>query len=240
MKTAGRVAAVVLLTALAGCASNRAGSTDVGAAAPVDLPGAQATASNERPTDWKKLQSWLALRGLEFSGDTVSIDRGAAGEVTIARTTEASDQSVLLSREFLAINARVKAMGAARDAVIADPSNADAFRALGEALRSKRQDDKALAAFATASRLAPESAPIRADLADAHNRVGELDAARAEYAAAIELDPAFAHAHARLAILDYYAGSDASAWRHLREAERLGATVPPQFVVLLSERTPEP
>ncbi len=238
MKTAAAVAGLALVGALCGCTTPGGDRSGELGAAPVEL--ASAPADDGRPTDWKKLQTWQATRGLEFTGDGVKIDPAGAREAGVAPGREASASSVARSAELLTINARTKAMGAARDAVLADPGNAQAYAALGRALITKRKDTMALDAYTTASRLAPNSAPIRAALADAHNRVGDRGAARAQYREALRLDPDDAKSHARLAILEYYAGDDTAAWRHTLEARRLGADVPPQFIALLTERTPQP
>ncbi|MFI4896497.1 MAG: tetratricopeptide repeat protein [Phycisphaerales bacterium JB059] len=242
-----RGAAIVLcgigVLGLGACQSSRVASVSepVGmqaGAAPVERTPSP-TGADGRPTEFKKLQTWLAVRGLSFSEDKVTIDEAGRAEVLAERRLPDSASSIVRSVELLAINARVRAIGAARDAVLADPGDAQAYRALGTALRTKRKDDRALAAFETAATLDPTSGAIQADQGDARNRVGDRAGAIEAYERAVALDPDDGESHARLAVLRYYTGDDSGAWSSLRAAERLGATVPPQFVVLLSERTPE-
>ena len=208
-------------------------------AGPVEIPVGADAPRDGRPTEFKKLQTWLNVQGLTFTGDGVEIDREAEALVRAERTLDTPEASLARSAELLEINAIVRAIGAARDAVLQDPDNPEAYHALGRALRAKRKDDKALDAFTTAARLDPGSALIQMDLGDARNRMGDLRGAISAYTRAVELDETRGHAHARLAVLHYYAGNDAAAWASLRRADRLGAVVPPQFRVLLAQRTPE-
>jgi len=242
-----RVSAIVLcglgLAALPACRSaqvvSKSSETPLlasGGTGPVEI---DQTESADRPTEFKKLQIWLAVRGLTFTGSGVEIDETGALEVTSQRRLASAEDSVTRSSELLATNARVKAIGAARDAVLVDPTDASAYHALGRALRNKRKNAMALDALTTAARLAPRSAEILADLADVRNRVGDLDGSIQSYRRSAELDGSVADTHVRLAVLSYYAGDDASAWASVHDAERLGASVPPQFRVLLAERTPE-
>ena len=94
-------------------------------------------------------------------------------------------------------------------------------------------------AFTTAARLNPDSPITQIELGDTRNRMGDLDGAIEAYTRATELDATRGRAHARLAVLHYYAGNDAAAWASLRRADKLGAVVPSQFRVLLAQRTPE-
>lgn len=242
-----RGAAIVLcgvgIAGLGACQSTQVASNAEPArietgAAPVEREPSPTDAAG-RPAEFKQLQTWLAVRGLTFTEDRVTIDEAGRAEVLAERRLPDSAASIVRSTELLAINARVRAIGAARDAVLADPGNAQAYRALGTALRTKRKDDKALAAFETSARLDPGSGAIQADLGDARNRVGDQAGAIEAYERAVAIDPRDGASHARLTVLRYYVGDDAGAWASLREAERLGANIPPQFVVLLSDRTPE-
>ncbi|MEZ6243744.1 MAG: hypothetical protein R3B57_11965 [Phycisphaerales bacterium] len=239
MKGMELLAGVALAAGLWGCAARRAPESYANGASPVSL-SREHEEEGGRPDDWEERQVWLARRGLEFTGDGVRIDEALARDLEYEPGPAASRERVSRSAEFLSHNAVIRAIGAARDAVLADRTNASAYAALGRALIAEREDDLALDAYKTASRLDPGSAPIRAALGDAFNRNGERESARSSYQQAVGLDPTDAKSFGRLAVLDYYLGDDLAAWRHAREAERLGGGVPPQFLVLLRERTPEP
>ncbi len=205
-------------------------------ASPVEI---ETTTNDGRPESFKKLQTWLNVQGLTFTGDGVTIDKAAEATIRAQRDLASPADSLARSAELLEINAVVRAIGAARDAVLQDPGSALAYHALGTALRAKRKDDKALDAFTTAARLDPDSSAIQADLGDARNRMGDLPGAISAYTRAVELNPSAGPAHSRLAVLHYYAGDDDAAWSSLRRADTLGAAVPPQFRVLLAQRTPQ-
>lgn len=239
MRTAALVLCGVGLSTMQAChhapTTQSASQSSAYTAGPVEIE----TPSDGRPAEFKKLQTWLNVQGLTFTGDGVTIDKAAEARVRAERRLASPEQSLARSAELIEINALVRAIGAARDAVLQDPGNAEAYHALGIALRAKRKDDKALDAFTTAARLNPDSPITQIELGDTRNRMGDLDGAIEAYTRATELDATRGRAHARLAVLHYYAGDDAAAWASLRRADKLGAVVPSQFRVLLAQRTPE-
>ncbi len=244
MRTAALVLCGVVLSVLPACQRAQSSITQhddpvsAGAydASPVEIDNAT---KDGRPESFKKLQTWLNIQGLTFTGDGVTIDKAAEASVRAERELPSPAASLARSAELLEINAVVRAVGAARDAVLQAPNSADAYHALGTALQAKRKDDLALDAFTTAARLDPDSPRIQADLGAARNRMGDLPGAISAYTRAVQLDPDAGPAHARLAILHYYAGDDNAAWSSLRRADTLRAAVPPQFRVLLAQRTPQ-
>ena len=75
----------------------------------------------------------------------------------------------------------------ARKAVALDPSNARARYALGKSLLDTDHPQESIPELETAKKLAPRSALVRSALANAYRKTGQIEAAKREAAAFLEL-----------------------------------------------------
>ncbi len=102
-----------------------------------------------------------------------------------------------------------------------EPANSDALRSRARARMELRRDREAIADLERLCELGLEGDGVRIRLAVASLRVGELDAARANYLEALELnlDPSdAAQVHHHLGIIESRAGSDERAVEEYRTA----------------------
>ncbi len=181
-----------------------------------------------------------AMRGLRYDGGRVEIDEAAAGTVAWRGTFDQAVAEYERARALLRQNQRIQAIAAHTRAVLTAPDQAVLYEGLGTALLAKHKTSEAMAAFRTALDLDRESVAARFNLARALQAVGSFEEAVDELREVIRVEPDHAAAHGRLAILLYYLEDDTGAWAHVRQAESLGSSVPPQFRKLLAQRTPEP
>jgi Flp pilus assembly protein TadD len=98
-----------------------------------------------------------------------------------------------------------------------DPSAYVAFRDGGELL-SSGNPHAAVIALERARALEPEQASVRETLARAYFQAARFDAAAAEFATALELDPVNDYAHFGLGLALRRTGDVVGARRHLRIA----------------------
>lgn len=229
-----------LLACLAGCQGSSGVDRAEQALAPPSRPGVERVADDGGPVEFKKRVMWQALRGLDFTADGVSVDAQLRDEIAAGRGVDAAAGLHREADALLVINAREPALGLWRDAIVIDPSVAAYYDGLGRGLIARRRDAQARSAFATAVRLEPADAGYRLRLAQSIDRLGDVPGAMEAYRHALALDAGLGRAHARLAVLSYYAGDDAGAWTHVRRAEALGDAVPAQMRRMLSARTPAP
>ncbi len=89
------------------------------------------------------------------------------------------------------------------------------------ALVDERSAADSLPLYEAALDLDSDYAPAHVRYAEALERTGQFDTANQEYAQAVRLDPANAHAHAGLGRLALAAGDPAAAARHLTRAHEL-------------------
>ena len=172
-----------------------------------------------------------ATVGLEFQADSVIVTEPIAG-----RTPDQANALVTEGNQKLDTNRRTGALTAFARAVRTDPDNALAYDGLGRALVTKGKIEYALAAYLTAARLDTTlvAAPFGAAMTLA--RLGRLDEAIDQMQLAVELDPANADAHQRLAIWYYYLDDTDIAWQHVRASRELGQEPPGQFIALLEAK----
>lgn len=190
--------------------------------------------------DYRRYRTWQALRGLNFDSGLVTIDQAEADQIAARGTVEQALARYAEAVAELERNHATEALGLFRDAILIWPDSAVFYEGLGRALIAKKKTREALAAFRTAVTLDPTLVSSQLLVADMLNRLGERIAAAQQYEQVLQLQPAHATAHVRLAIIRYYLGQDELAWHHLHAADALGADVPAQFRRLLAARTPEP
>lgn len=85
-------------------------------------------------------------------------------------------------------------------------------------------------------RLQPDHALAHYNLGVMLDEEGKIGAAIREYRAAISSAPDFAPAHVNLAVDLYEQGRYQDAWRHVREAQRLGFAVNEDFIRALRKK----
>jgi tetratricopeptide (TPR) repeat protein len=190
---------------------------------------------NER--ERMRTERWAeATRGLSFDADEglVRVRRIGAGD------SIAAARHLVLGDENLGANRVMEALEQYGLAVRNDPGLADAFVGMGVVLARKGKVGEAVSAFRTALDRDEGHAEAHYRLAMALWTASRQDEAIAEMQALVADDDTHAKAHERLAIWQYYAGDAAAAWRHVQRAEELGQPVPPQFLVLLQGRMPDP
>lgn len=182
------------------------------------------------PDDYRVVRFNEAWRGLRIEQGLIVVDRKAAAGLEAGDPGEAIARGDRLLRES---NGFTGAVGEYRSALLADPTSVEALVGLGEALLGRKDDTRALAAFRTASTLAPEDSEIRLKYAETLNRTGDLEGWASELEALLAADPRHGEAHARLAVARWYQGDAEAARRQAALAERFGGTVPPQLKAML-------
>ncbi len=189
---------------------------------------------NER--DLQRRAAWVeAIRGLGFDTGRVVVEsppKTSDPELAARKMTE-GDAAREANHKTRAVKAYAAAVRAASDQI-------EPYLALGHAMNFKGKTQLAEACFRTAVEMDPNHVEAREWLARTLD-IGQRRAeAIAEMEAALEVDPNHAPAHERLAIWRYYTGDPASAWSHVHASRRLGQSLPPQFIQLLTEKMPDP
>jgi len=189
--------------------------------------------------NYKQARLREAMRGLLYD-NLVTLDPETAPEV--AREVAGRDYRDLVAegRSNYEQSLFVEAIGSFTRAVVHSPDEFAAYEGLGDALVAKGRIEESQAAFATGLAIDGQSIAVRFKFAENLQRKGDLGMQIAALEDVLELDPAHVEAHSRLAIAHYYNNDDANAWREVRQTERLGGSVPPQFRILLAQRTQEP
>lgn len=202
------------------------------------VSGGADAATNPADVDWRRAWYAEAIAGLRFEAGRVTIDPGSAR----AADAKAAEARRIEADALARGGHHVEAIGAWRDAILLapPPGQPAAYIGLGEMLRLKGKSDEAVAAFRTAIDLDGAGDDAWFDLAVSLWRRGDRIEAREAMVQVTVLNPARGDAHAQLARWCYYLEDDAAAWRHLRQAEALGAPMPSQFRPLLEKRTAEP
>jgi len=104
----------------------------------------------------------------------------------------------------------------------------------GTRLLRSRNAHAAVVALERARRLEPDKGSVREALARAYFESGRLDAAEAEFRAALALDPVNDYAHFGLGVCRLRAGDRAGARGHLRQATVM-APANPDYRAALAE-----
>ena len=227
-RTIQRVAVTAGLTIMVACQGCQ-GPTSTAIADPEAAP----LPDNPRQIfeDMKAARFRAATVGLEFRVDSVVVTEPIAG-----RTPDQAIADIAEANQKLATNRRTGALKAYARAVRTDPDNPLAYDGLGRALVTKGKIEYALAAFLTAARLDATLVDARFGAAMTLARLGRFDEAIDQMQLAVELDPANALAHQRLAIWYYYLDDTDTAWQHVGVSRDLGREPPGQFIALLEAK----
>ena len=219
------VAWVTLLgVTLSGCHASSGGEGATRASAQLPVQGGREQGRME-----------AAIEGLSFRAGVVEVaepprrERPAA--IRLLRAAEGA-----LSVE----NARVKAAGLFRDAILADPGYAPAYEGLARALIVEGDPELVAAALHTAVKLDPDFDLARWELGIAAQMRGDYAAAVSEWASLVERNPDYPEVYARMAIASYFDNDLVAAQIYLLEADKRKQSVPPQFRTLLSQAVPHP
>lgn len=182
----------------------------------------------------------IAMLGIDYSSGRVRLTSDAEGIAKQGTPAEVKAQIEVADRWLNVENEHVEAIRQFTKAVILGPTDADALHGLGKALITKGKIDESVAAFRSALDANPSRVDTVIELAYNFQRLGHnADAIRA-FEQALALAPGRGEAHARLAVLRYYEGDFATAWRNVHRAEALGSPAPPQLVELLRKQMAEP
>lgn len=192
-------------------------------------------AASADPSDNPKQAAWkAATRGLHFDTGRLVVDPQGPAD---------ADAAFRHYREGLRLfgeNRFVEAIGAYRDALSRWADYPEAIAALGDACRMRGEIAWAIACYRTVLDDEPDRADLRFTLAMMHWADNQPHEAVDEMMRVVEIDPANAQAHERLAIWHYYLDDAAAAWRHVHVARALGHDVSPQFIPLLSAKMADP
>ncbi|MBK7406147.1 MAG: hypothetical protein IPJ41_16465 [Phycisphaerales bacterium] len=183
---------------------------------------------------WAEQRMHEGLRGLRIQDGLVTIDAREAAKLQKGLTKADAAQALSRGASLYAENDFPGAVGEFRTAILADTSLADGYVGLGDASIGEKEDTLALAAYRTATRLAPNDTAIGMKLAETLNRTGDLAGWTAELERLLAIDPAQGEAHARLAVAKYYAGDREGALAQIRLADQFGGNVPPQLRDMLN------
>lgn len=134
--------------------------------------------------------------------------------------------SIEAARELIAKGSPQAAVEMLRPIVSADPRNADARLLLGTALALEGARSESIQQLIEAVKLRPDSASAYNTLGMAYSRFVELNAARAAFEKAIQLDPGMADPHVNLALLLAQLSDWAPAVQHLDRAIAIQGAAP--------------
>jgi Flp pilus assembly protein TadD len=211
---------------------------------PARLPAAQfghleaqsglLSASPENERDQRRRERFIeALAGLRFDRGRVELLIEPGGNAAEAERLAAEGRAALEQ------NQSIGAIAAYAGAIRQRPDQPGLMIGLGDAMTRRGELRLAEVAYRTAALQDDHTAEPQFKLAMTLARLAENESAIRQMQRVIELEPAHAQAHERLAIWRYYAGEHEAAWAHVRAAEALGHTMPPQFIALLqSSGTP--
>ena len=127
-----------------------------------------------------------------------------------------------------------KARAIATDALALDPTSPDAIILLAGSHRGEFHYRKALEVLDTALEAQPGAAPLLRERGAVLETLGDLDRARSDLRAALDVAPDDPAAHLRLASVEEKRGETEAAERQAREAIRLGSEDPEAHLILAS------
>lgn len=216
-----------LLVCAQGCAT---GNAKVASTAPRQGAGAM---SPDEQLDESRLAD--ATNGLKFNGGLVTVANPTAADPAKAESIRKQAEAKMAER-----NVWFESIGAFRDAILADPSNAKSYEGLSRAFLMEGKTDYAEQALATAVKLSPTFSAARYRLGLVHQMDSDYAGAVKEWKTLVRTDPGYQDVYARMAIASYYSQNYSAAYRYLAEADRRHQDVPPQFRGLLKEAAPRP
>ncbi len=186
------------------------------------------------PENVKEARFHQAIEGLNFETGFVVVD-------AIGRRPNARLASKLHADGIQAYNQNriIDAITLQNKAVHADPTFAGAYNSLGRALIGEGEGELAAAAYRTALALDKQYTEARFNLSYAVAGLGNQAKAIELMNGVVQAQPNNIEAHERLAIWNYYVGEYEIAWSHVHQAQNLGHAMPPQFMALLQQQSPE-
>ncbi len=132
----------------------------------------------------------------------------------------------------------VDAVDAYARAIVAAPTDASTFAALGLALADTKRTNEARAALRTALHLDPDRTLVRFRLGTLLQAVGDEAGALDQLEIVVRTEPDHGLAHERLSVLYHFAERPDRARHHLDEAQRLGVSIAPTLRQILDEGAP--
>lgn len=169
-----------------------------------------------------------AMRGLDYRSGRVVLSREADQVARRGTPTEglrlAKDADNLFSSNDFPV-----VIAAYTKAIIVDPTRAETYLGLSQALLAKGRDAEAMAAIRTAIDLQPSSVLAHVRLAQVIERKGESESTIEAWNQVLALDAKHGEAYARIAIATYYQGDAVGSLRFIETAEKNGGEVPSHF-----------
>lgn len=208
-----------------------------GASSPQSANAADSGAISASPasTSYRNQQYINAIQGLSFTEDGL-IDVEPLEDYDISFALQRQEDAYNLSQAGYALDA-IKAWC---DAIKAAPDIAEPYNSLGLALRLQNKPYEAVAAFNSALVYDPQFTDAQYNLAITLWMMGERADATQQMLQVVNQQSDHALAYEKLAIWHYYAADDEAAWDFVQAALELDHEMPPQFMALLSKRTPKP
>ena len=127
-----------------------------------------------------------------------------------------------------------------RNALRTDPDYVNARLNLGLALARKRKPEQAIAELWKAFRANPRNLESLNSIGAVLIKQRRLGEAMNVLAKALAINPNDGHAHFNMAIVLFYKGNYAAAWKEVGLARNNGWSVNPRFLRALSQKMPEP
>ncbi|MBS1713192.1 MAG: hypothetical protein JST30_02520 [Armatimonadetes bacterium] len=226
------------LSLLSSCAALVAGAVVIGCspsiAASETQGGAKPLVNPKEKLEEQRMEQ--ATAGLDLSGPTVKVvAKGVTPDKARAAKLRALADAELSSR-----NVWFLAVGAYRDAVLADPADPRPYVGLAKAFLIESETVPAEKALRTAVTLDPKAKEARFMLGTLRQGAADYEGALAEWRTLAGIDPDYPQVLARLAVASYYTEDYRSAWGYVDQAEARKQPVPPQFKSLLKEAAPRP
>ena len=186
------------------------------------------------PENIKEERFHQAIEGLDFETGFVVVDPiGRRSNTRLAFKHHAEGV------EAFNQNRIIDAITLQNKAVRTDPTWPVAYNSLGQALLGEGEGELAAAAFRTALALDEQYTEARFNLSFTVAGLGNQEDAIELMNGVVQAQPDNAEAHERLAIWHYYLGEYEPAWSHVHLAQKLGHTMPPQFMILLQKQAPQ-
>lgn len=190
--------------------------------------------------NWKSERKRLAMLGFSYEDGEIRRIEHEAEEVLAGLSEANVPELVERAKGEYRLNHQLEAIASWTKVALLEPGVADHYLGLGLALWAMKLESQAQAAFRHGLSLDPTHVDLGLRLADIDWRSGDFDRAAAGFEAVLDEDANNAEAWSRLARGHFYAERDAQAWAAIHRTQDLGGRIPPQMIVLLSARTPEP
>ena len=227
------IAGMALASLVVGCEKRASSPQSANAAESVLESGA--ISASPASASYRNQQYIDAIQGLSFTEDgLLNVEPLERYDIRFAQQRQADAYD--LSQAGYALDA-IKAWC---DAIRAAPDIAEPYNSFGLALRLQNKPTQALAAFNSALIYDPQFTDAQYNLAITLWMMGNRADATQQMLGVVNLQNDHALAYEKLAIWHYYAADDEAAWDYVQAALELDHEMPPQFMALLSKRTPKP